>query len=349
MPALVKYQKIALELRKRIANGQYVDRLPPRRQLMQEFNISSRTLHKVFAELKLCGIIEPTARGCWLKKHSATALPKPGRILLATFKAAELANSDYLIKPLVAEIRANGFEVIFCDVLQQSVVEAVQANALGAADGVIFAYSTFNVEAADFLKNLHIPFVSANRPKAGTLINWVDWDHEELFNEFVSNMRMRGARSLDIFWQQQKTVELNNHTGIIGDFRAVKRSFLLFNHELDAFPERDFGNLEKYADHLCKLKHLPDVVWVVDDSRDMLAEKLHSRGISATDFLITLNRSRGQKNSVAFYTPQAYAALAHKVWKLLCYLRRHPNSEPRHFKQRCEVKFYEKNYRHLAK
>ena len=80
-----------------------------------------------------------------------------------------------------------------------------------------------------------------------------------------------------------------------------------------------------------------------------LAELLQNRGITDTDFLVTHDRSRSQENSVAFYTPQGYCKLTHKVWQLLCHVRRHPNAAPRGLKQRCEVKFYEKNYRHLAK
>lgn len=348
MPALVKYQKIALELKKRIASGQYVDRLPSRRQLMQEFNISSRTLHKVFVDLKLGNIIEPTARGTLIKAQDRQQLRKTGRILLSATRAYEIADSDAMLKTLVSEIRSAGFEVILCDTEQQSVIAAVEKAQLTAADGVIFTYSSFNNQAAEFLRARNIPFVSTNRPQAGTSVNWVDWDHEELFNEFVGNMILHGARSLDIFWSHQEGL-LDNHGGIINDFRAVKRSFSLFNTELDSIPEQDWGDVEKYADHLCKLKHLPDVVWVVDKSCKLLVESLNRRGIQNTDFVIANCRNRVTENSVVFYTPKAYSELGRKAWKLFCYIKRHPGAEPRNFKQRCEVKFYERSYRHLTK
>ena len=117
----------------------------------------------------------------------------------------------------------------------------------------------------------------------------------------------------------------------------------------EAYEEEDWGDVEKYADHLCKLKHLPDVVWVVDKSCKLLVESLNRRGIQNTDFVIANCRNRVTESSVVFYTPKAYSELARKAWKLLCYIKRHPGAEPRNFKQRCEVKFYEKSYRHLIK
>ncbi len=344
MPALVKHQKIALELKKRIAAGQYVDRLPAGRALMQEFGISARTMHKVFAELKFHGIIEPNARGAWIRCRKTETLQKTGRILLVSPRVQKAAKHNTLVKVLIAEITAGGFEVIFCDSLLETCEEMVEKHALDAADGVIFVNSSFSNAAAEYLQQRRIPFVTTNRPEAEDKVNWVDWDHFELFNDVVRNMLMQGVRSLDIFWRYQPSIPQDNHAGIIGDFRAAKRSLSLFNPELDALSSEAWGDVEKYADHLCSLKHLPDMVWVVDNSLDMLAEKLRERGVKNTDFLITHDRRRKRENSVAFYTRQSYAKLARKAWKLLCYARRYPNAPPRCFKPRCEVKFYEKNH-----
>ena len=349
MPALVKYQKIALELKKRIAGGQYVDRLPAGRILMQEFGISSRTMHKVFGELKYHGIIEPDARGCWIKVRQLEKARIPGRILLVSPLMLEATRSNPLVKELVRIITADGFEVICSDSLLEKCEDAVENYALQVTDGVIFVNSSFSTTAAEFLQDRRIPFVTTNRPAEENKYNWVDWDHFELFYDFVNNMLMRGVRSLDIFWRHQATIPQDNHAGIIGDFRAAKKSFTLFTPEIDALSDRDWGDVEKYADHLCRLKHLPDVVWVVDKSCKLLIEHLQRRGIQNTDFVIANCRNRVTENSVVFYTPKAYSELAHKAWKLLCYIKRNPGAAPRNLKQRCEVKFYEKSYRHLTK
>ena len=159
---------------------------------------------------------------------------------------------------------------------------------------------------------------------------------------------MRGARSLDIFWTKPQAGLSDNHTALMYDFRAVKRSYSLFNRDLDAFPESDWGNAEKYAAHLCSLKKLPDAVWVLDNSRRELADLLTVRGIANTDFLVTHVRNGSKETPVLFYTQQGYCNLAHKVWQLLCHVRRHSTAPPRGIKQQCDVKFYEYKYKQLT-
>ena len=348
MPSSVKYQKIAAELKKRIANGTYAERLPARRCLMQEFSVSSRTMHKVFADLKNTNCIIPTSHGTIINNDALQIMQQPVRIVLAAPDILNTQHSDALHQQLISEIAAAGFELIICDIRHKNVSQIVREHQLNSNDAVIFTYSSFQPETAVLLNEQRIPFVSSNRPPEGVEINWVDWDHIELFNDFVGNMLMRGARSLDIFWTSPKEEMQDNHAAIMHDFRAVKRSYSLFNRTLDAFPENFWGNAEKYADHLCSLKKLPDAVWVLDNSRSKLAQLLAERGITDSGFLVTHNCSRIKDNSVAFYSEQGYRKLAHKVWQLLCYVRRHPQANPRGLKQRCEVKFYEYKYKQLA-
>lgn len=339
MPVNVKYQQICAELKKRIADGRYTDRLPTRRQLMQEFAVSSRTLHKVFTELKNCGCIAPDNQGTKLTAVALSRSNRPVRIMLVSFKIKQLVNDDAMIRQLIKNIKSAGFELLLCDPESEDPLAGFRAADLSADDGVIFVYSSFSSEAVEYLHQHKIPFVSTNRPADGVRINWVDWDHIELFNEFVGNMVMHGMRSLDIFWEFQKCHERDNHTSIIAEFRAVKRSYSLFNPELDSLPLEYCGNIDKYVEHLCKLKKLPEAVWVVDTSRKRLVEGFNRHGIYDTGFLITHDRSRAQENSVAFYSEQAYCQLADKAWNLLCHVRRHPDGAPRGIKQRCVVKF----------
>ena len=348
MPAAVKYQKISIELKKRIAEGLYTDRLPPRRELMQEFSVSSRTMHKVFTELKNMNCITPSAHGTSISSGAVELAKHPVRILLAAPSVNRTLPTDTLHVKLAGSIAEAGFELITCDTNHENIADVIVNNQLNSHDAVIFTYSSFQVESAELLKKHNIPFVSANRPPEGVEINWVDWDHMEIFNDFVGNMLMRGARKLDIFWTKPQAGISDNHAELMHDFRAVKRSYSLFNRDLDAFPENLWGNAEKYADHLCSLKKLPDAVWVLDNSRKLLAELLQDRGISDTGFLVTHDRSRAKDNSVAFYTKAGYINLAHKVWQLLCHVRRHQHATPRGLKQRCNVKFYEYKYKQLA-
>lgn len=348
MPAAVKYQKISTELKKRIAEGLYADRLPPRRELMQEFSVSSRTMHKVFSELKSMNCITPTKHGTVVCSGASERAKYPVRIVLTAPAISETLHCDTLQMQLAKYIAEAGFELVICDTVQENIADVIKNHQLCSNDAVIFTYSSFQIESAELLKKHNIPFVSSNRPPEGVEINWVDWDHMEIFNDFVGNMLMHGARSLDIFWTKQKANTSDNHAELMHDFRAVKRSYSLFNRELDAFPESDWGNAEKYAEYLCSLKKLPDAVWVLDNSRKQLAELLQVRGITDPGFLVTHERSRLHENAVLFYTQQGYSNLARKVWRLLCHVRRHPTAPPRGLKQQCSVKFYEYKYKQLA-
>lgn len=348
MPAAVKYQKITSILKKRIAQGEYTDRLPSRRQLMQEFQVSSRTMHKVFTELKNMNCITPTFHGTAICSAASEVAQYPVRIVLVAPKISETLHTDILHIKLAEYIAEAGFELIPCDINRENIVDIIADNRLNSHDAVIFTYSSFQVKSAELLKKHNIPFVSANRPPEGVEINWVDWDHMEIFNDFVGNMLMRGARSLDIFWTKPQAGLSDNHTALMYDFRAVKRSYSLFNRDLDAFPESDWGNVEKYAAHLCSLKKLPDAVWVLDNSRRELADLLTAGGIANTDFLVTHVRNGSKETPVLFYTQQGYCNLAHKVWQLLCHVRRHSTAPPRGIKQQCDVKFYEYKYKQLT-
>ena len=348
MPATVKYQNISSELKKRISEGFYTDTLPSRRELMQEFSVSSRTMHKVFVELKNMNCIIPSSHGTLINAQVLEQAKYPPRIVIAARTIKKNIYEDIFHRKLTDFIRKAGFELLLCPTSTDSIEAMITKHALNSNDAVIFTYSSFQVKDAELLKKHHIPFVSANRPPENIQINWVDWDHMELFNDFVGNMIMLGARSVDIFWLTPTAGLQDNYAALMHDFRAVKRSYSLFNRELDSFPEKFWGNEEKYADHLCSLKKLPDVVWVLNKSRNRLAELLNARGISDTGFLVTHNRSCSLDNSVAFYSDKVYSKLANRIWQLLCYVRRHPDAPPRGLKQRCEVKFYEYKYKQLA-
>lgn len=66
------YPYIADEIEKRINSGQYVDYLPRYRELVVEFECSSRTIDKALDQLKGRGIIYTIpGRGIYVKKDGS--------------------------------------------------------------------------------------------------------------------------------------------------------------------------------------------------------------------------------------------------------------------------------------
>ena len=328
MPVTVKFQKIAEELKRRIAGNAYAGHLPSRRALMQEFQVSSRTLHKVFTELKLSGAVTTS--------HSGTAItpvtPRHARILIAAPGGADNLDNDPISRRLCEHVRDYGFDLLWCDSTRTSPAEAVREAGLTTGDGVLFTNSAFTPEVGKELLAKKIPFVSGNRPATDFPVSWVDWNHLELFDDLLGKLIGNGIRSIDFFV---------NNPAIRADFLAVKKSYLLYNRELDAFPMGPESDVASYARHLASLKHLPEVVFIDGLYRSTLLEELRRLDICGDSVLCTygqIDHPTEVPQGIA-YSERAYRQLADKLWRLFFYLRRHPAAPPRAVKQHCEICF----------
>ena len=327
MPIAVKFQKIAEELKRRIAANVYAGQLPPRRALMREFQVSSRTLHKVFTELKLSGSVTTS--------HGGTAItpvtPRHARLIIVTPGGADNLDHDPISRRLSEHIHDYGFNLCWCDSSRTSPAAAVREAGLTPEDGVLFTNSSFTREAGELLLAMRIPFVSGNRPTSDFPVSWVDWNHLELFDDLLGKLVGNGIRSIDFFV---------NNPAIRADFLAVKKSYLLYNRELDAFPMESVGDIAAYARHLASLKHLPEVVILGNVDYENLLTELRGLNIR-DDFLHNLGQSGNPASGSAgiAYSERAYRQLADKLWRLFLYLRHHPDAPLRAVKQHCEINF----------
>lgn len=328
MPVAVKFQKIAEELKRRIAADAYAGQLPSRRALMQEFQVSSRTLHKVFTELKLSGAVATSRRGTAI----TPVTPRHARVMLAAPGGADNLAVDPISRRLCEHIRDYGFDLLWCDSSRTSSAAAVREAGLTPEDGVLFTNSAFTTEAGELLLARKVPFVSGNRPAADFPVSWVDWNHLELFDDLLGKLVGNGIRRVDFF--------LDN-PAIRADFLAVKKSYLLYNRELDAFPTEQLGDAAAYAKHLASLKHLPEVVFIGRSARVHLLEELRRLGIRGEDFLFRYGQSAAVPSvpPVIGYSERAFRQLADKMWRLFLSVRRHPDAPPRAVKQHCEICF----------
>ena len=342
MPGLKKYLHICLEIKKRIAGKFYTERLPSRRQLMQEFEVSSRTIHKVLEELKLQGIVETTPSGTLLRRQPAAAPAEREQILLfspeeadftekclASWRIMQLAAADLVeIKKYVKDSNIK-VETLF----EQIPIER--------CDGIIFINSSYNSADGDFLKARHIPFVSGNRPGIGENINWVDWNHLELFDDMLGEIVSRGVRSVDFFMPELPSGRMpDNFSQIMADFRAAKKSYMLYNPELDDREIEEPCSVEKYAEFIANLKHLPDAMLLFYSHYTMLIDELRKYDLDLTSRMVCIGGScELDENTQILYTHRARRQLGEKIWKLLQYVRHHTDAPPRGVKQRCELKF----------
>ncbi|MBE6380710.1 MAG: hypothetical protein E7047_07250 [Lentisphaerae bacterium] len=342
MPLKNKYSAICNELKSRIANGFYSSKLPPRRQLMLEFNVSSRTLHKVFCELKLSGLIAPTPGGTAVTPVAYNKNTQPKLVLVAP-DPGDFTGIYPITKRLMQLAGQDGFQLIkYLKDPRKSpaAVGFFQSLGLTANDGVIFTNSTFSPEAGDYLKQHCIPFVSGNRPCAGVEINWVDWNHLELFDDVLSQLVSRGARFIDFFIPDCAARAMNNRQQVMADFRAAKKSYMLYQPELDELNMDSIDSLAEYADFLSRLHHKLDAV-CISGERENLSEALRQRNLTHTRVISfgTESDAYAPEDMHCLYSEQACFRLAGKIWQLLKYVRHHPNAPPRGVKQHSEVKY----------
>lgn len=342
MAGIKKYLHICAEIRKRIRTGVYTERLPARRELMAEFQISSRTMHKVFDELKLQGIVTTTHGGTIINRSVCLHAAGQVQILLISppeedscsqnntcTRIRELAEKD-LVK-IVPYARVDDT----C-----SIEDILKLTVSGNCAGVIFLNSSYTPSDGKFLKEHKIPFVSANRPPPGENINWIDWNHLELFDDMLGEAVSRGARSIDFFMPELPNGKpAGNSIQILEDFRAAKKSYMLYNSELD---DRDLAatdNIEKYARFLAGLKHLPDIIWLAYFQHDKLCAELHKYGIDLSSRMICVGgKCEQDEHTQIVYTEYARRQLGEKIWQLMQYVRHHPDAPPRGVKQRCKLK-----------
>ena len=338
-----KYQAICNILKERIAAGFYTDKLPPRRELMEEFQVSSRTLHKVFVQLKMLGFIEPSPTGTMIcRQDNGAAGAKPKIVLITPVEPSRHA-SDHFIRSIIANIRKYEFELVWCTCIKSNTLEMLKAQNLTSKDSVIFTNSTFAVESGNYLKEKNITFVSANRPAMGVDINWVDWNHLELFDDVIGYLVSRGARYITFFGSGSSSIGgrilPDNHWQILDDFEAVKKSYLLFYPRINEQSEELYNDAEKYVNYLLSLKHLPDVIWCGGNkTKERIAENLLRRGIKPDRiFLLCMSHIyEDRKELFGIYTQRSLQNLGDRVWELLMFSRLHPDSPCRGIKQHCE-------------
>ena len=348
-----KYQAICDTIKARIAQGIYNGRLPARRELMAEFEVSSRTLHKVFLQLKLAGLIEPAPTGTAIcNPGSELTSAKPKIVLITPVEPAAHA-LDPFIQSIIANVKKYEFELDWCACVKSDTLEMLKSKNLTAKDSVIFTNSTFAVESGNYLKEKNIAFVSANRPAMGVDINWVDWNHLELFDEVIGYLVNRGARYITFFGSGCSGIGVrilpDNHWQIFDDFEAVKKSYLLFYPKKNEYSEELYCSTEKYTDYLLSLKHLPDVIWCgTSKTKEKIAENLQRRGINPDRvFLLCMSHLQDADNELfGVYTQSSLQKFGARVWELLMFSRLHPGAPCRGIKQHCEF-LYNKSIKKL--
>ena len=306
--------------------------------------MSSRTLHKVFMQLKMTGFIEPSHSGTVICSASNDVLQRRPRIFLFSPTDRDFHADDPIIQTLIANIERYGFELVWCTFSQSETAAALEMLEPDEKDSVIFTNSTFSEGAGIFLQQRNIPFVSANRPAMGVDINWVDWNHLELFDDIIGTLVGYGARRI-AFLHTGTGNHIHahlpdNHWLIVDDFEAAKKSYLLFYPKHIEYSEELYCDIKMYVEYLLTLKHLPEVIWCGSlATKRKVAMELQRRGVDTNKMLLFfISYSPAEADDFfVVHTRRSLQNFSNKVWELLMFSRLHPESPCRGIKQHCEV------------
>ena len=332
-----KYRKIAADLEALLSRNNGPKRLPAQRQVMAEYQVSSRTVHKAFQLLKQRKVISTSPRG-------SVASSQQGAVHRCfIFTNSEPFADDALLQRLRQLAEKEKYEYVPV-ILNKDRTISFQELGCSRYDVGVFAYSSFRTVFLPELQKCQMPVVTANRLPPDIPVNWVDWNHLEIFDNIIGELLIRGARKIG-FFSSANSDRADNTSMIAEDFIRAKRSYSLYNRQLDAFPVEKYGDVKAYVEFLQQLKQQPDAVVVFGtDQYRLLTEELQLHGMEklARRLFFWGTQQTVQPASACnagFYSDSCYRQLAEKLWKLLKYSASHPDAPPCGLKQHCVVKY----------
>ena len=184
-----KYVQIADQLTQKIIEQAYFDRLPPVRDLAQEYNVSLRTIQKALELLaQRTLIVADSTRG-------VRVIHRPASRVIGVFCNFRKGNSsDLLVQSLRRRIEADNYEAIFIDVPEKVCQDENSAIwRYGWADGYISLYGTSDFAIDRCLNNFDLPVVTANLGKDRN-IPCVDFDHSLLLSGLLEGLYKKNYR-----------------------------------------------------------------------------------------------------------------------------------------------------------
>ena len=246
-----KYNLIADDLEQRIANGEFTHRLPPTRQLVQEYQVSKRTFDKAMKRLKAAGFIQPGARGTLLNPER-----RPRKRL--NVAAIVFENSSFITdksNSLLAALQQAAEE---CNYKLQTIVLEEVKNV--QADGFIF-FGCYDHKLAEYLYKNGIAAVSFNMQADNSPLSYADLSYSDALIRSINRLISNGITRIAFYHPMSQSLEsFANWKKIYAEFVQERQAFMLKLPELDFFiPRRGNSGLE-FVDFLRRQKNFPQVI-----------------------------------------------------------------------------------------
>jgi DNA-binding LacI/PurR family transcriptional regulator len=264
-----KYNLIADDLEQRIANGEFTHRLPPTRQLAQEYQVSKRTFDKAAKRLKTAGFILPGARGTLINQEH---LPRKRlNVIALVFEKTSntSAKSGNLITTLQQLTAACNYT------LQMITLDKVKNF---PADGFIF-FGCYDHKLAEYLHKNGIAAVSFNMQADNSPMSYVDLSYSDALIRSINRLTGKGITRIAFYHPMSQSPEsFANWKKLYAEFIQERQAFMLKLPELDFFiPHRGNSGLE-FVDFLRRQKNFPQVILQLNWHSELF-EALQERNI----------------------------------------------------------------------
>lgn len=264
-----KYNFIADDLEQRIANGEFTYRLPPTRQLVQEYQVSKRTFDKAAKRLKTAGFILPGARGTLINQER---LPRKRlNVIAIVFEKTSIgiAKSGNLITTLQQLTAACNYT------LQMITLDEVKKI---SADGFIF-FGCYDHKLAEYLYKNGIAAVSFNMQADNSPMSYVDLSYSYALIRSINRLIGKGITRIAFYHPMSQSPEsFANWKKLYAEFIQERQAFMLKLPELDFFiPHRGNSGLE-FVDFLRRQKNFPQVILQLNWHSELF-EALQERNI----------------------------------------------------------------------
>ena len=196
--SLSRYLDTAVELTNRIQRGLYVDKLPPIRQLVSEFNSSMQTISKAVNVLQNNAIVSSARRGGTVINRENL----PGG-LIALCTCNDMGEEEKVIS-MFGDFRKLIVEAGFVPMLLslprtgKAMQLPLAAQRFFPADlaGAIFLFSSITQDYSQILDERQVPYVSMNLLPGCRQLNFVECNSFELINQLTGELYRKGYRKI---------------------------------------------------------------------------------------------------------------------------------------------------------
>jgi len=244
-----KYPCLTVELEAKIRQGIYRNKIPTTRKLASEFAVSRQTVTNALRPLIDKGMLVAAGRhGVRISYHQ----PEQGMIGIVAVGDSAVLTNTLIMSRLQKQINDDGFESVLLSISSLKTYSNICNLLSDSFTGLIFTYSSLNMEIAEYLEKKKIPFISCNRLPVYSRLNFVEHDWVSAIRKISGVFARKGYLKQSLFFPSR----LEGYARLIREqWKRIKAELNLPHMEIDELElEPDPDYLKNQSD--CFIRYL---------------------------------------------------------------------------------------------